>query len=125
PPTATPDPGTRRALPLITPALGLPVRPRARRREYLAREEPSPALDPRRRPPAVMEGDHEEVGLDEGARVKLDVGRCQDGRGDPISGEIVSDPPVKLADSGLVPPRRCRRHQELAIHNFVALSVVR
>src|SRR5690606_40893694 len=35
------DPVLRHARPLITPALDLPVRPRARRREYLDHEEQS------------------------------------------------------------------------------------
>jgi len=54
----------------------------------------------------------------------VNVGRCDDRMADTLFGEIVGQNAVKPNGGLLVPPRRRRRHEQLAVDNLVSIAVV-
>ena len=109
---------------LVPASFGDSVGPGGGRREHLGDEDRDPALLPPSRPPAVDRGYDEEIGLDQLAGPKVQVGRGEQDRAQIVAQDVGIKQEQQPFHSGLVDPARRGAHQQLPVNQFVAVTVV-
>jgi len=113
------DPVHRHALALVELPLHHAVRARAARAQHLGGQQEMPDCGPATFP-GLVDGHDEDIGLHEFLRAPGDIGGGHEHFADRLAVQVLGEPTREPKRNPLVPVSRGGRHEQLAVHHFVA-----